>query len=215
MNEQDLVNLSNYQKEVELARQAQANQTIAYSNTMFNSSHKQNLIEYELDFKEELEEIERLLRCDVMTRDSNGNYYWTENPDKSKIFLNNLGVSDVLRKIRIVVNKNKVLSNYNLDEIKIRVRMLQNELRVLIYNNYEDYDIDNDYKMNNYSMVILTIGSVVEDAYRRAMNGETHRGLNEQRIVTQNEGLNQQPNMTINMPKQQNKHWYNPLTYFK
>jgi len=215
MNEQDLINLENYKKELALAQQQQANQTVAYSNTMFNNAHKQNLIEYELDFKEELEEIERLLRCDIMVKDNNGNYFWTENPDQSRIFLNNLGVSDVLRKIRLVVNKGKVLSNYNLDEIKVRVKMLQNDLRVLIYNNYEDYGIDNDYKMNNYSMVILAIGSVVEDAYRRAMNGETHKGLNEQRIVTQNEGLNQSPNVNINMPTQKNKHWYNPLTYFK
>ena len=62
------------------------------------------------------------------------------------------------------------------------------------YNNYEEYGMDNDYKMNNYSMIVLSIGSVIEDVYRRAMNGETHRGLSEQRLVTQTEPL-MPPNM--------------------
>lgn len=164
-------------------------QSNAYSTAMFGNSQKQNLVEFELDFKNELEDIERLLRCDILQRDKDGNEYWIVNPDKDKIFLNDLGVNDVLRKIRLLVNKGKVLSNYDIDEIKIRVRMIMNEIRVLIYNNYEQYGIDNEYKMNNYSMIVLCIGSLIEDAYRRALNGETHRGLSEQRLVTQTEPL--------------------------
>jgi hypothetical protein len=160
---------------------------------MFGNGQRQNLIEYELDFKDELEDIERLLRCDILNRDKDGNEYWIMNPDKDKIFLNDLGVNDVLRKIRLLVNKGKVLSNYNIEEIKIRVKMIMNEIRVLIYNNYEQYGIDNEYKMNNYSMIVLTVGSLIEDAYRRALNGETHRGLSEQRVVTQNDSMQQQP----------------------
>jgi len=176
----------------QLQSSANAQNQNTYATAMFGNQQKQNLVEYELDFKQELEDIERLLRCDILARDVDGNEYWIQNPDKDKVFLNELGVNDVLRKIRLLVNKGKVLSNYNIEEIQLRVHMIMNEIRVLMYNNYEQYGIDNDYKMNNYSMIVLTIGSLIEDAYRRALNGETHRGLAEQRLVTQTEPLGQQ-----------------------
>jgi len=179
------------QYEQDLAAQAAAMQggQGMVSPSMFAGQPKQNLVEWELDFKQDLSDIERLLRCDVLTRDKEGNEVWVPNPDKSKVFMNDLGVNDLLRKIVLMVNKNKVLSNYNIDEISRRVRMIEHELRVLIYNNYEIYGMDNDYKINNYSMIVLTIGSIIEDTFRRAMSGEAHRGLAEQRLVTQNEPL--------------------------
>lgn len=216
MNEQDIRLMQEYNDALALAQAQQMNQ-MPYSSSMMATQTKQNLVEWELDFKPELEDIERLLRCDVLTKDSENNEVWIPNPDKSKIFLNDLGVNDVLRKIRLLVNKNKVLSNYTIEEIRLRVKLIMNELRVLIYNNYEQYGIDNEYKMNNYSMIVLTIGSLIEDAYRRALGGETHKGLNEQRLVSQNENVNSQPqypvNMNFNMNK--NKSWLKPWTWGK
>lgn len=174
----------------ELERQEQSKQSNPpYSPAMFASQDKQNLIEWELDFKPELENIERLLRCDILVKDRDGNEYWAPNPDKNRVFFNELGVNDIIRTIIILVNKNKALSNYTAEEINTRVCQIKHELRILIYNNYEEYGLDNEYKQNNYSMIVLTIGSIIEDVYRRAMGGETHRGLNEQRLVTQNEPL--------------------------
>lgn len=193
MQQYELQSMAAQQQQMNL-QNAQA-QSQAYATSMFGTGQKQNLVEWELDFSQELVEIERLLRCDVLKRDKDGNEYWIENPDPGKVFLNELGVNDVLRKIRLLVNKNKVLSNYDINEIKVRSRMIMNEIRVLIYNNYEQYGIDNDYKINNYSMIVLTIGTIIEDTYRRALNGETHKALAEQRLVTQSDplGSQQQP----------------------
>jgi len=206
--------IQEYQKEaLQAQKNAQQVQTMNYASSMFGGQ-KQNLIEWELDFSQELEDIERLLRCDIYVKDTKGNGQWIENPDVSKVFLNNLGVSDVLRKIKLLVNKNKVLSNYTIEEINKRVYIIVDELRVLIYNNHEKYGIrfDDEYKMNNFSSVVIDIGSIIEDAYRRALSGETHKGLNEQRLVTQNDPMvrfqqQQMPNM------QKNSHWYNPTTW--
>ena len=103
-----------------------------------------------------------------------------------------------------------------MEEINIRVKQIKHELRVLIYNNYELYGIDNEYKMNNYSMTVLAVGSIIEDVYRRAMAGETHRGLAEQRMVNQTENMMPQgyPMMMGGGQQQgKSKHWYNPLTW--
>ena len=254
-----------------------------YANSVYtNQGQKNNLVEFELSFKDELDDIERLLRGEVLINDESGQrwvkpfkevlflcykdennilYYILDNKlfqvefnnnsydfsndnltfetnnnflqcerdnissliltnkkptllgykkakitDNTKTFLNDLGVNDMLRNIITLVNKNKVLSNYNPEEINKRVRQLKHEIRTLIYNNYEDYGIDNEYKMNNYSMTVLSVGSIVEDVYRRAMNGETHRGLSEQRLVTQSEPLNNYQPMAQPQGK---KHWWN------
>jgi hypothetical protein len=176
-----------YEQELALAQAQNINPQ--YATSMFPNQNKQNLVEWQLDFKPELEAIERLLKCDIIQKDKDGNDYWAPNPDQTKVFINETGVNDVLRQIILFLNKNKVLSNYNIDEINKRVKMIKNELRVLIYNNYESYGMDNDYKWNNYSFVVHAIGNMIEDAYRRALNGEEHKGLNEQRLVTQNEPL--------------------------
>ena len=170
----------------------------------FNQQQKQNLIEWELDFKPELDDIITLLKCDILIRDKNGNEYYIPNPDKSKIFFNEQGVQDIIRNIVILVNKNKALSNYNPDEINDRVKQIKHEIRTLIYLNYEMYGMDNDYKQNNYSMIVISIGSIIEDVYRRAMGGETHKGLADQRLVQQSEPLMPQ-NINVYPASQQKK----------
>lgn len=189
MNQEHDEFLKQYEAELEAAQRAGSQSSTPYSNAMFSGQPKQNLVEWQLDFSKELIDIERLLRSSILKRDNDGNESWVDNPDPSKRLFNEIGVQDLLRFIFILVNKNKVLSNYNPEEIRVRVLLIKNELRTEIYNNYEIYGMDNDYKMNNYSMVVHTIGSLIEDAYRRAMNGEERKDLNQARVVQQNEPM--------------------------
>jgi len=214
MDEEQIRAIRAYEKEAN-AKDAEAQSRYAqvYANLMESGEMKQNLIEWELDFSSELKDIERLLRCDILVVDDDGNESWQPNPKKEEIFMNNSGVSDFLRQLKLLVNKNKVLSYYTIEEINKRVRMISHEIRTLIYNNYEKYGIDNEYKMNNYSMVVLTIMSIIEDAYRRALNGETHKALAEQRLVSQNQSLSGQPNYIPPSKPQKKSHWYNPLSW--
>lgn len=211
--------LERYQMELQNQREMQQKGiNVPYASAMFENTPKQNLVEWQLDFKYELEDIERLLRSDVLTRDRDGNEVWIRNSNPDNIVFNDLGVSDIIREIRMFLNKNKVLSNYALDEIKPRIKTVGHEIRMLIYNNYEMYGIDNEYKMNNYSMIVLTILSMIEDAYRRALNGEERRDLNQARVVNQTEPLmggNQMggyPMMGFAQPKK--KSLLKPWTWF-
>lgn len=189
LTEAEEAELIAYENELANARKQNMSQASPYSAAMFSGQQKQNLIEWELDFKPELESVERLMRCDVLIPDKDNKLQWAANPNKELVLFNDTGVNDVIRYIVILVNKNKALSNYDDVEINDRVRQIKHEIRTLIYNNYEAYGFDNDYKINNYSMVVMSIGSIVEDVYRRAMNGETHRGLAEQRSVLQTDPL--------------------------
>ena len=208
--------LRQYEQDIETARMQGAQQGMPYSAAMFGGQVKQNLVEWQLDFKPELEDIERLLRCDIIVRDKNNNEVWITNPDPNFILFNTIGVNDIIREIRMFLNKNKVLSNYSITEIKPRIRMLGHELRVLIYNNYEKYGMDNDYKQNNYSMVVFTIMCMVEDSYRRAINGGERRDLNSARMVTQQDSVQPANNFNIYSQSHNNQKrskWYNPFSW--
>jgi len=215
MTKEDDAFLAQYDKDIEYARQQGAAQgSMPFSAAMFQKNSKQNLVEWELDFSQELTDIERLLRCDVLFRDKNGREGWIENTDKEAVVFNQRGVNDILREIILLVNKNKVLSYYGKEEISPRVRMVGHEIRSFIYNNYEYFGIDNEYKMNNYPMIVLAILDVIEAAYRRALNGETHKGLNEARVVNQSEPLMPQNfNIYPQLQGGKKKHWFNPMTW--
>lgn len=206
--------LEQYERELAQQQAAYGQQSaVPYSSTMFGGQQKQNLVEWQLDFKPELEDIERLLRCDILVKDKDGNTVWARNTDESKIIFNDVGVNDILREIRMFLNKNKVLSNYGLDEIQPRIRMVGHELRMLIYNNYEAYGMDNDYKQNNFAIIIITLLSMIEDSYRRAINGEERKDLNQARIVNQNDPVMPQGMMyPMSVPQSKKKLW-NPFTW--
>jgi len=206
--------LKKYEEELNKASEnisKKEDQLNQYQSQLYGQQGKQNLVEWELDFKPELDDIARSLRCDILVMDDNGNQYWKKNPREDRVFLNELGVNDVLRKIILLVNKNKVLSNYTIEEIKARVQQIGHELRALIYNNYEAYGIDNEYKMNNFSGIVMDVLDIIEGSYRRAMSGETHKGLNEQRLVTQSDSLNSRP--MVSQPSQNKVKFLDPRTW--
>ena len=215
LSERDMQQLNEYNSALAMQSQAQQSQVnAAYYAQSVIGQQKQNIVEWELDFSSEFQDIIRLLRNDVLLMDENGNEKWIRNPDQQLVTMNDVGVNDIIRHIKLFLNKNKILANYNLDEINERVGMIKHELRGLIYQNYEVYGMDNNYKWNNYSMNVHAIGNMIEDAYRRALNGETHKGLNEQRLLTQTEPLSAQPQMTFNLNSmQKNKKWYAPWSW--
>jgi len=205
-----------YERDLQRQHALQQNaNSVPYASAMFQNTPKSNLVEWQLDFKDELQDIQQFLRCDIIGKDDNGNIAWIKNPNPEEVVFNDRGVNDILREIRMFLNKNKVLSNYTVDEIKPRIRMIGHELRMLIYNNYEKYGIDNEYKMCNYSIMVITLLSMIEDSYRRAINGEERKDLNQARIVNQNEPLIGSPMYPSMGSSSQGKNWLSKLNPFK
>lgn len=193
------------EEEARIAQAQSQSQIMPYSAAMFSGQQKQNLVEWQLDFKPELESIERTLRNDLLVRDKNGNEDWIPNPDKSRILLNDLGVNDVLKKIILLINKNKVLSNFGEEQISQRVKFIAHSIRELIYLNYEHYDMDNDYKWNCYYSLVIDLDDMIESAYRRALNGDERKDLNQARVVEQRDPIMPQNMNMYNMMQPQKK----------
>lgn len=128
------------QKEMEQER----TKRLAYENetgmsSSFSPAKEQNLAESQLDLKEELDRIFHLLSGHVITIDENGSEKWIEPlDDRLKIF-SDYGVKQIMNIISFYVNKNTLMSFYDEETIRWKMRDFGIELADLIYNRYEAF----------------------------------------------------------------------------
>lgn len=160
------------------------------SQQIHEQNQSPNLIQWQLDIENELELIERLLRGHRLVRDKEGNQKWEEPKDEDEALFNEKGVQEIMKFVRMYVNKNLLLSNFSEDQINIRVRQFGERLTRFIYLNYEDFGMDTYYKQKHFEMVVMNFTDMIEAAYMRALNGGERRSLREARTVTQSENVN-------------------------
>lgn len=102
----------------------------------FTPNKEQNLVEYQLDIKEELDRLHHLLSGHTLGL-QNGNEVWLEpDDDRLKIF-SDYGVKEIMKIVSLYVNRNTLLSNYDEETIKWKVKDFALELTDLIFSRYE------------------------------------------------------------------------------
>lgn len=181
--------------------------------TMFRKEEDTNLIKYQLDIGEELERCEHLLRGHVPKLDKNGNIYYEEAKEEFKVF-NEFGVQQILHILAWYLNKNIILSNFDDDEVRIRVKQFAVELSNFIFINYEKIGLDNDEKIKHYPMIVMNLVNTVEAAYHRALFGGERTSLRTARTVTQSET----PMNMVGSPSLHNQSKFsklNPINWIK
>jgi len=102
----------------------------------FLPTKDQNLVEYQLDLKEELNRIEHLLSGHELKRNEKGEYWGEPDDDRLKI-LSEHGVKAIMNIVSFYINRNTLLSNYDDETILWKMKDLGNELNDLILNRYE------------------------------------------------------------------------------
>jgi hypothetical protein len=102
----------------------------------FQQTKDQNMIEYQLDLKEELDRIFHLLSGHVLQKGENGEQWIKPTDDRLKIF-SDYGVKQIMNIISFYINRNTLLSNYTEEVINWKIRDFGIELSDLIYNRYE------------------------------------------------------------------------------
>lgn len=130
--------MESMQKELDqekIARMQLQNQNA--QNSAFPPMKDQNLVEYQLDLKEELDRIYHLLSGHLLTVDNDGNEIWVEpSDDRLKIF-SDYGVKQIMNIVSFYINRNTLLSNYDDKTIIWKIRDFGTELADLIFNRYE------------------------------------------------------------------------------
>lgn len=104
----------------------------------FSAGKEPNLAELQLQLDKELDRIYHLLSGNVLVRDSEGGTQWKEPDDDRLIILSAHGVKLIMNLVSFYINKNTLLSIYDIDVILERVRKFGIELADLMFTKYEE-----------------------------------------------------------------------------
>lgn len=181
----------------ERSKSAVLNQHAA--SQIFDNEENENLIKFQLDIKEELGRIERLLRKQVPKRDKNGHEYW-EDCKENQVF-NESGINEILNLLAWYLNKNIILSYYEDEEINIRMKQLHKRLTDFIFVNAHKFGMDTREKIRHYPMIVTNIINTIEAAYMRARSGGERESLRTARTVTQSDAIGMRQNHPSIKPK--------------
>jgi len=201
-------------------------QQLSGQPSYFGGPDDDNLIKWQLDFKEDLDRIYHLLKGHQIKEDKEtGNVLYVEPSDKNVIPFNNFGVQIIMNIMSFYLNRNTILSNYDDKMIEWKVYDFGLELADLIFNRYEDMMITIDkknsteqqikdhlsQKIKMYPMIIKELVDTIHSAYLRAFNGGERESLRTARMVTQSEPLRGM-NFPPQMMQQKKQNWWNPFS---
>lgn len=188
----------------------------AYKISSANSGNRSNiqagaqnniLVEWQLNLDKELELLHHQIRGHVIKRDEKGNEYWAEPDDEEQRLLNEKGAQEVEKIVRNYLNKNLLLSNYDLKVINQRVSQFAHRLRRFLYLNYEDFGLTTYYKQKHFEMLVMNIVDMVESAYLRALNGGERESLTSIRQIIQSENFDSRPQQQLASSGQKKGFW--------
>lgn len=140
MNEEEIRQIALLSKELDSEKLRRMNIENEYNqNQLGGFKDNQNVIEFQLNLKEELDRIYHLLLGDILVRDGEGNETWQSPEDDRLRIFSQYGVKQIMNIIHFYINKNTLLSNFEEDTILWKVRDFGIELSDLIFNRYEAF----------------------------------------------------------------------------
>ena len=107
------------------------------SEQSMSNIEKPNIIEYQLDLQEELDRIQHILSGHVIEHNKDGGSFWAEPKDDRLKILSDYGVKQIMSILYNYLSKNILLSNFDEDTIKWKVKDFAVELTDLIFSRYE------------------------------------------------------------------------------
>lgn len=139
MNDEDLRTLDLMKKELDQERIRRMGIENDFNNQNSVNLKDLNVIEFQLDLKEELDKIYHLLKGDIIERTEDGGEIWVESKDDRMKILSDYGVKQLMNSIYFYINKNTLLSNYDETTIYWKVRDFGIEIADLMFNRYESF----------------------------------------------------------------------------
>ena len=242
MNNQQQVQeqVNDYIKDIERKNQEQEQQlhdTSRGVNSIFQGAENENIIQWQLDLQEQLENIGHSLRGHVIGENEEGVSCWKEATDKRDIIFTEYGVQEILRYLLQYLNKNTILSNYDEPTINLKVYDAGYELLDLIFTRYEKFfyvtpvedlikenpeitigeveDIQMEemkQKQKHFASSTKPVIDAIHSAFLRALNGGERDSLRSARLLTQSETPMGNVGMSSQIP-QQKKSWWKPTTW--
>lgn len=183
------------------------------SNTLVAGlANQDNLIKWQLELDSILERIEHILRGD-RPKVHNGNLIFVEAKEESDMIFNDHGVAEIMRILSMYLNRNTILSNYDIDTIYWKVLDFGNEVSDLIFLKYFEMGLNTLDKRKRYPMIVHELIDTVHSAYLRALHGGERDSLRQARTISQSEQLT--PIGPISVPGLRQKSLLNPMRLIK
>ncbi len=194
MEEEDIKKVDNiiggYENQLNAEKNKSNDLAKALSSTSMYSGQDPNLIVFQLELDNILEKIEHLLRGDVIKADEKTGDLGYYTPDDDKlVLLNDYGVQLIMNIISSYLNRNTILSCYDLERIYEIMNVLGEEIADVIFCNYEHMGMISQSKKSRYPLLVISILNIVESTYRRSLDGRELDSLRTGRIVTQTDSL--------------------------
>lgn len=180
----------------ERAKNSKANFDAFQNLVNSNSQYEENLIRWQLDLKEDLDNIKHLLKGENLEINDNGELEWKKPVNEKFIPFNEFGVQLIMNVLSFYLNRNTLLSYYDEETIQKKVYDFGNEIVDLIHNRYEEMGMDTDEKRKMYPLIVRELVDTVHSAYLRALRGGERRSLRTARSVMQTESLNEMPEIS-------------------
>lgn len=127
-------------KEKELDQERISRMTLQNDTSRANSfptADTRNLVEYQLDLKEDLNHLFHLLSGHEIGLDNTGNEGWIEPKDERMKILSEYGVKQIMNIVRFHINRNTLLSKYNIEEVNDKLKDFAETLVSLVFNRQE------------------------------------------------------------------------------
>lgn len=167
----------------------------------FSTKLDENLVKWQLELNDILERAEHILKGDL-PKFRDGYVIWDKNSNPENNPLNEKGVQAIMKILSFYITRHKILADYTQDEINYHVYDFGRELNNLIFMRDEDFGMDTDEKRKDYSMIVLQLKDMVEDSYKRALNGSEKESLRKIMNISQNTNTNAQLGGGVTMNQQ-------------
>lgn len=189
------------QAEIDIEKQRSGEMVKAHNaqQSLFNQENEENLIKWQLDMREDLDRLYHLLKGDILKEDADGevDYAEPENPDLKPF--NEFGVQLLMNIMSFYLNRNTILSNYDLNTIEWKIYDFGICVSDLIFNRYdemmltldpkehttEEIELHIKNKLKMFPIIVQELVDTVHSAYLRAYNGGERESLRTARSVTQ------------------------------
>lgn len=158
------------------------------SNTSFNPNDG-NLAQWQVESDDILDKIEHFLKGDIVKTDEDGSVYYEAQTNQDLIILNEYGVNSIMQILGSYINKNVILSFYDLERIYEVLGDLGDQLALFLYCNYEKMGMTTEFKKSRYILLVINLLHGIESSFRRALHGDTVERINTNTNIIQNESI--------------------------
>lgn len=163
----------------------------AFAGSSF-MQNTENPISYQLDTAEIKNQLEHFLKGDYISIDEETKEeVWVTQTDEDKIYFNEYGISAIMSKISLYLDKMTFLSNNSEMRIYEILSDFGDYLADFIYHNYEKMGMNSEFKKTNYELIVVSLLHTIENAYKRSLQGKTLDIINSSRLYMENNGNKQ------------------------